>query len=118
VLCAIFGFDIHQCDAITAFLNSRLHTEIYTRLPDGFHNQGMCWKLLKALYGLRISPRLWQEEASRVLEKLDLKSTPEDPCLFYMTGIIVFFYVDDIIIASHPTAREQAKSLIKALHNA
>jgi hypothetical protein len=29
VLCAIFDLDIHQCDAITAFLNSRLHTEIY-----------------------------------------------------------------------------------------
>ncbi|HEY4384144.1 MAG TPA: reverse transcriptase domain-containing protein, partial [Ktedonobacteraceae bacterium] len=118
VLCAIFDLDIHQCDAITAFLNSRLHTEIYTQLPDGSQNQGMCWKLVKALYGLRISPRLWQEEASKVLQNLGLKSTSEDPCLFYITGIIVFFYVDDIIIASHPTVREQAKSLIKALHNA
>jgi hypothetical protein len=90
-------------------------------LPEGTYDErhgGLCWKLIKALYGLRISPRLWQEEASRVLTKLGLKSTSEDPCLFYTTGIIVFFYVDDIIIASHSTAREQAKSLIKALHNA
>jgi hypothetical protein len=72
---------------------------------------GRGWKLQKALYGLRISPRLWQQEAAEVLSKLGLKQAPEDPCVFIGEGIIVFFYVDDILIASHRTAERRANQL-------
>lgn len=47
-----------------------------------------CWKLNRALYGLRISPKLWQQEASKVLTKLGLQVVPEDPCLFVKRVII------------------------------
>jgi reverse transcriptase-like protein len=48
-----FGYNV-----INAFLNSELDEEIYVRMPDGFAETGMCWMLLKALYGLRQSPKL------------------------------------------------------------
>lgn len=114
-LVAAFNLDLRQRDAVTAFLNSKLPTETYTRMPEGFDRPGMCWKLQRALYGLRISPKLWQQEASRVLEKLGLTPIPEDPCVFVSHGIIVFFYVDDILIANHPSVREKAKQLEKDL---
>ncbi|KAJ5369326.1 uncharacterized protein N7496_009086 [Penicillium cataractarum] len=114
-LIAAFNLDLRQRDAVTAFLNSELPTETYTRMPEGFDRPGMCWKLQRALYGLRISPKLWQQEASRVLEKLGLTPIPEDPCVFVSQGIIVFFYVDDILIANHPSVREKAKQLEKDL---
>ncbi|KAJ6061516.1 uncharacterized protein N7446_005636 [Penicillium canescens] len=91
-LVAAFDLNLRQRDAVTAFLNSRLEKEVYTRMPEGFGMQGKCWKLHKALYGLRISPRLWQQEAAEVLSKLGLKQAPEDPCVFIGEGIIVFFY--------------------------
>ncbi|KAJ6030953.1 uncharacterized protein N7446_007597 [Penicillium canescens] len=114
-LVAAFDLDLRQLDAVTAFLNSRLEKEVYTRMPEGFVTIGKCWKLQKALYGLRISPRLWQQEAARVLMKLGFRQVPEDPCVFIADSIIVFFYVDDILIASHRLARERANQLERDL---
>ena len=73
-LVAAFDLDLRQRDAVTAFLNSKLSQEkpTYTQMPEGFQSLGKCWKLRRALYGLRISPRLWQQEAASVLRKLGL----------------------------------------------
>jgi hypothetical protein len=51
------------------------------------------------------------------LIKLRLTPVLEDPCVFVTHGIIVFFYVDDFIIASFPTPaiREKARQLEKDL---
>jgi hypothetical protein len=95
-------------DAINAFLNSSLAEEVYTTLPDGFKCGNKVWKLVKALYGLRKSPRLWHQEATRVLKVLGLTSVPEDPCLFTGKEVLVFFYVDDIIIVSLPSVAREA----------
>jgi hypothetical protein len=108
-LVTAFNLDIRQRDAVSAFLNSKLPVETYTRMPEGFERLGMCWELNRALYGLRVSSKLWQQEASRVLAKLGLSPVPENPCVFTTHGIIVFFYVDDILIASHPSVREKAR---------
>jgi hypothetical protein len=112
---AAFGLRLRQKDAVTAFLNSPINGEVYTQMPEGFRELGQCWKLLRALYGLKISPRLWQLEATKVFEKLGLRPIPEDPCLFITRGIIVFFYVADIIIASHPDFQDQADKLERDL---
>ncbi|KAJ5364799.1 uncharacterized protein N7496_010512 [Penicillium cataractarum] len=85
---------------------------LYTEKPIQRHRDDLP---PRALYGLRISPKLWQQEASRVLEKLGLTPIPEDPCVFVSHGIIVFFYVDDILITNHPSVREKAKQLEKDL---
>ncbi|KGO64395.1 Reverse transcriptase, RNA-dependent DNA polymerase [Penicillium italicum] len=54
-------------------------------------------------------------EATRVFKKLGLTQVPEDPCLFTADRIIVFFYVDDIIIVNHPTVRKEALKLREAI---
>ena len=114
-LVAAFDLDLRQRDAVSAFLNSKLLKELYTQMPPGFELPQKCWKLNCALYGLRVSPKLWQQEASKVLTKLGLKVVPEDPCVFVKEGIIVFFYVDDILIANHPSVRNQARQLERDL---
>jgi hypothetical protein len=70
---------------------------------------------MRALYGLRMAPRLWQQEAIWVLIKLGLTLIPEDLCIFIIDGIIVFFYVDDIIIINHPNYAEEAAILDKMM---
>ncbi|KAI2732946.1 hypothetical protein CBS147339_9998 [Penicillium roqueforti] len=110
-LVAAFDLDMKQRDVVNAFLNSILQSEVYTRCPPGFEILNECWMLHKALYGLRMAPRLWQQEATRILVKLGLIPVPEDPCIFVMIGIIVFFYVDDIIIVNHPKYAKQAMLL-------
>jgi hypothetical protein len=61
------------------------------------------------LFGLRVSPNLWQQEASAVLTKFSLVAFPEGLCVLTAYGIIVVFYVDDILIASNPSVREKAR---------
>ncbi|KAJ6103817.1 hypothetical protein N7486_004039 [Penicillium sp. IBT 16267x] len=114
-LCAAYDLDLRQRDAVTAFLNSKLQSRVYTLMPEGFKTQGRCWLLLRALYGLRIAPRLWQQDATRVLRDLGLEQVAEDPCVFVGERIIVFFYVDDILIASHHMAKERARQLEQEL---
>ena len=65
------------------------------------------WKLQKALYGLRASPLLWYKKLKEVLEELGLKEAFEDPCVFSNGKVIVFFFVDDIIIIFHERHRDK-----------
>jgi Reverse transcriptase (RNA-dependent DNA polymerase). len=58
-LVAAFDLDIIQRDIVTAFLNSVLQSEVYTKCPLGFEALNQCWLLHRVLYGLRMSPRLW-----------------------------------------------------------
>lgn len=116
-LVAAFDWDLRQFDAVNAFLNSTLPKPVYVKPPDGSNlPKAVCWKLVKALYGLRTSPKLWQQEACSVLGKLGLTPLPEDPCVFVGKGIIVFFYVDDIILASAPDQRDRAYEIERQLH--
>jgi hypothetical protein len=116
-LVAAFDWDLRQFDAVNAFLNSTLPKPVYVKPPDGSNLLNtVCWKLVKALYGLRTSPKLWQQEACSVLGKLGLTPLPEDPCVFIGKGIIVFFYVDDIILASAPDQRDRADEIERHLH--
>lgn len=79
---------------------------IYIEIPKGTEteaNKNMVCKLLKALYGLRQSPRLWYERLSGfLLEKLGLACTHADHIIFITkagpNGPIVITFVDDIKI--------------------
>jgi Reverse transcriptase (RNA-dependent DNA polymerase) len=71
-IAAAFDLDIHQYDAISAFLNSRLSEEIFCYTPEGFEKAGYVWLLLRALYGLRQAPLLWYQEFTTALEQLSL----------------------------------------------
>ncbi len=56
------GYEIEQMDAVTAFLNADVVSEIYMDQPQGFRktskNGGeMFCKLKLALYGIREAPR-------------------------------------------------------------
>ena len=106
-LVAAFDLETAQLDSVNAFLNSSLDEEIYCELPEGFNEEGHCLRLKRALYGLRRSPILWQQEFSGTLKNLGLKQIPEEPCLFTNGRIIVFFYVDDIVLLARKEFRDE-----------
>ena len=95
-LAARWDLEIRQLDAVNAFPNSELDEEVYVELPDGFKLSGKVGRLLRALYGLRRSPLLWQKLLSSALKELGLQAGQEEPCLFQNDHLIVFFFVDDI----------------------
>src|SRR6185312_3759437 len=69
------------------------------KLPPGHRKTGIIVRLNKALYGLRKSLLLWQRELTTVLKRLGFKPVPYEPCCLTLNGILMFFYVDDIVFA-------------------
>jgi hypothetical protein len=115
-LVAAYDLDADQLDAVNAFVNSELKETIYVDLPDGYKKIGRCLRLLRALYGLRQSPRLWQKELKQYLESHDFKQISDEPCAYTNQRLIIIFFVDDIIPISrkeHAQEREEFKQMIK-----
>jgi hypothetical protein len=109
---AKFDLDTRQLDAVNAFTNSILDEDVYVHFPGGFHRRGWVLKLLRALYGLRRSPLLWQKDLTQAFEQLDLKQCPEEPCLFTNDWLTVFFFVDDIVLLHRPRYKENADEFV------
>ena len=89
---------------MNAFLNARMPRKLYCNTPQGFTNQFDSLLLLcRALYGLKEAPLLWYQDLATTLQKLGLKQIPNTPSLFASNELIVFFYVDDIVVLVHPS---------------
>jgi hypothetical protein len=101
-IAAVMDLNATQWDVVNAFLHSRMDEDVYVRLPEGFLIPGMCLKLLRALYGLRRSPRLWQQEFGSWLVSRGFTKVPDDPCVYRTNHIILIFYVDDIVALCRP----------------
>jgi hypothetical protein len=84
-------------------------------MPLGYRRTGTILKLNKALYGLRKSPLLWQKELTRTIRKLGFEPVPHEPCCFMKNGIVMFFYVDDIVFMFKKHQKEIALGLVNQL---
>ena len=85
------------------------------RMPHGYKRPGKILKLEKALYGLRRSPLLWKKEFTGTLIDLGFQTVPHEPCCMLKDGIIIFFYVDDIVLAYQKHKEEEARRLIEGV---
>ena len=107
-LVVLFDLETAQFDAVNAFVNSELDETVYCQSPPGFEAPGHCLRLRRALYGLRRSPLLWWKLLTKVLQQLGLKQLAGDEsCLFGNQYLIVFFYVDDIVVLYHKQYTQQ-----------
>ena len=77
-LASIHGWSVASWDVSTAFLYASLpeEQEVFCRPPNvlirlGLVQPGIVWRLKKALYGLRTSPKAWEEERDQSLDSLD-----------------------------------------------
>jgi hypothetical protein len=95
-------------DVDAAFLNADLTEDIYIRAPPGQPElpKGYVYKLLKSLYGLKQSPKSWNDTLNQFLTtECKLRRLQSESCLYVRTDsntakcILVAVYVDDIVIA-------------------
>lgn len=87
----------------TAFLNGKVYSEIYVKQPRGYEDgtNRVC-KLLKALYGLRESPRAWYDCFDNFVSSLGFKRSKNDYCLYVLIDeddiVYLILFVDDLLI--------------------
>jgi hypothetical protein len=76
---------------------------MYVRTPEGLiQDLGKLFELKRALYGLRDAALLWYKHLRKTLTRLGLKPVPGVPFLYTNTKLIVFFFIDDIVVLVHP----------------
>ena len=112
-----FDLETAQYDAVNAFPNCDVDEEVYVQFPPGFERKGSHLRLKKALYGLRQSPRIWQEKLTSILTKMGLRQVTNELCLFTNGAIFVFFFVDDIVTAWHRNAQKEWELFDKTIRN-
>jgi hypothetical protein len=80
---------------------------VYMDAPPGFHlPPGLVLKLLKAIYGLKQSPRIFNKKLHAHLLSMGFQRCPVEPCLYFLVDgdnyALLAFYVDDSIAAVRP----------------
>ena len=106
---------VHQMDVVTAFLNGDLKEEIYMEQPPGYAKPGqedLVCKLKKSLYGLKQSPRCWNQKFTKHMNSLGFNESDADPCVFVRVNKqkkieIVAVYVDDLILITETNEEMQ-----------
>ncbi|KAG4038241.1 hypothetical protein PC123_g26197 [Phytophthora cactorum] len=107
-LAAKYNLTVHQMDVKTAFLNGSLDKDIYMVQPDGYkdeeHPDYVC-QLQRSLYGLKQSPRMWNQTIDNFMLELGFKKCEANHCIYVKRDdqdmIFVALYVDDLVLASN-----------------
>ncbi|KAK1434246.1 hypothetical protein QVD17_11166 [Tagetes erecta] len=121
-LAANRGWEVHHLDVKAAFLNGRLKEEVYVTQPDGFVVKGRehhVYKLKRALYGLRQSPRAWNTRLNEAMKLLRFSTCKHEQAVFRRATnqgvLIVGTYVDDFIITG--TSKKDIETFKKQMES-
>jgi len=84
-LATTMGWNIHQMDVKTTFLNGTIEEEVHIEQPEGFAVNGkdthVC-RLKKALYGLKQAHRAWYARMDAYLLRIRFVKSFADPNLY------------------------------------
>ena len=103
-----YDLELEQLDVKTAFLHGVLDEKIYMEQPEEFIEKGkeeMVCLLKKSLYGLKQSPRQWNQKFNEFMMSQGFTRCSKDPCV-YTKGttvedmIYLLLYVDDMLVAA------------------
>ena len=115
-------WEIEEMDVKTAFLNGTLDETIYMEIPEGVavptnkaartYQAPMACRLIKAIYGLKQSPRAWYGRIHTFFQAQNFTRSDHDHSLHinYQKHVIILLYVDDLVVAA-PT-----KELVNWIH--
>ena len=117
-------YHMQTWDVSTAFLHATRSEEepIYLRPPVEFYDEeSTLWRVKRAVYGLKTSPREWQDCFAKTLtKKLGMTRSRIDANLFTKTIgnelFMILVYVDDLfILGPHDESNEQV--VTRTLHD-
>ena len=100
------GWRIIHSDIPQAFCQSPIDTEVTLKLPRGIEvtgqSSGRVLRVLRALYGMRQSPQLWNKHLNSHLVSLGFKRAHGDSCIYHFEEggkcLFIATEVDDLVI--------------------
>ena len=103
-LACLLGLNTSSCDFTNAFLNAEFHEDVYADAPPGSPPLplGYVYKLQRELYGLKQSPREWNNTLNNFMnEECGFRQLKCEKCLFIKkqsdgSFMLVCMYVDDL----------------------
>jgi hypothetical protein len=110
-----FDLETFQMDVVNAFLNSTLKEKVYCRYPPGLGKKSMVLLVHKAIYGLRIAGKRWEDDIKEMLLSLGFKPCPDDPALYTDNRMVIMVFVDDFLAAYHRDESMHALQIKKLL---
>ena len=113
VIC--FDLELKQYNAVNAFVHAFLSSKVYMWMSLEYHQQGKILQLNKTVYELQKSPMLWQRLFTETLIDIEFKSIPHKSCCLTHNGILIFFYVDDIVLMYWRFQQAETKELLSHL---
>ncbi|KAG5893279.1 hypothetical protein JTB14_002682 [Gonioctena quinquepunctata] len=109
-------YNIRQLDIPTAFLNGTLESEVFIYAPSGVKTKLPILKLNRAFYGLKESPKVWNDTFNDFATKNKFERSRHDCCLYYNKNVWILLYVDDIIVVGKESYIEETVILKRQLY--
>jgi hypothetical protein len=109
---------------MTAYLYGSLDSDIYMKVsseisvPNRNANRNMyCVKLVKSLYGLKQSERMWYNRLKEFFINKGYSNSDDCPCVFIRKSntdfCIISIYIDDINIIGHAKDIDEGHNHLK-----
>eukprot|EP00253_Pinus_taeda_P006869 PITA_06869 len=99
------GWNIHQMDVNTTFINGKIEEEMYIEQPEGFETfdrESHVCQLKRALYGLKQAPCAWYTRIDNYFTGLDFTKSETNVNLYHIMvegkQLIIVLYVNDLIL--------------------
>ena len=101
--------DLNHFDAEQAFVQSKLDTDIYLKMPPGCGElSGRTVLLNKSLYGLKQAARTWHDLLIDTLKSIGFQKHPSEPCVLRLLDpesgavrLMIAVHVDDMVVAGN-----------------
>ncbi len=110
------NWEIHQIDVNTAFFYGLMEGEVYVNQLHGFHRTtARVCPLLRALYSLEQSPRIWYDALVTFLESYGMSLLNVDLSVYAKPGLMIAIFLDYLFITVGFTLEiEAAKTVFQA----
>ena len=117
---ALEDLEMCQFDIKTAFLYGHLKEDIFMDQPEGYEDgSGRVCKLQKGLYGLKQSPRCWNDKFHSFLSSYGLIRSEADHSVYQSKSssekIILGVYVDDGLLCC--SSKKTMERMLKEMSN-
>jgi hypothetical protein len=106
VMTAAHRYFLWSADVTGAFLHGILDRPLWMQQPPQYHDGSRkACRLVKSIYGLKQSPRLWNKALGAVLEQGGFRPAEADPALYVLRVdafvVVIPIWVDDLLMSSN-----------------